>query len=145
MTPGDGSATVTWEASTNDGGSPITYVVERSFDGGLTWQTVATTSGTSLTDAPLMNGVAVLYRVTATNAAGSAAPSVSVAVTPEAVVVPDEPATPPGSTLPSTGSNEAVPFAALGLILLLLGAGASILARRREQGSGAGVESVLAD
>ena len=145
VTPGDGSATVTWEASTNDGGSPITYVVERSFDGGLTWQTVATTSGTSLTDAPLMNGVAVLYRVTATNAAGSAAPSVSVAVTPEAVVVPDEPATPPGSTLPSTGSNEAVPFAALGLILLLLGAGASILARRREQGSGAGVESVLAD
>jgi titin len=141
VTPGDGSATVSWTPSANDGGSPVAYLVERSLDGGLTWQTVATTSGTSLTDAPLMNGVAVLYRVTATNAAGSAAPSVSVSVTPEASVVPDEPATPPGSTLPTTGSNEAVPFAALGLILLLLGAGASILARRREQGGQASTES----
>jgi LPXTG-motif cell wall-anchored protein len=120
-------------------------MVERSLDGGLTWQIVATTSAATLTDAPLVNGSAVLYRVTASNAAGSAAPSVSVAVTPEAVVVPDEPATPPGSTLPYTGSNDAVPLAALGLILLLLGAGASIVARRREQGSGTGVESVLAD
>ena len=145
VTPGDGSATVTWAPSANDGGSPVTYLVERSLDGGLTWQIVATTSATTLTDAPLVNGSPVLYRVTASNAAGSAAPSVSVAVTPEAVVVPDEPATPPGSTLPYTGSNEAVPFAVMGLILLLLGAGASILARRREQGSGAGVESVLTD
>ena len=145
VTPGDGSATVTWAPSANDGGSPVTYLVERSLDGGLTWQIVATTSATTLTDAPLVNGSAVLYRVTASNAAGSAAPSVSVAVTPEAVVVPDEPATPPGATLPYTGSNDALPFAALGLSLLLLGAGASILARRREQGGGAGVESVLAD
>jgi titin len=145
VTPGDGSATVTWTPSANDGGSPVTYLVERSLDGGLTWQIVATTSGTTLTDAPLANGVGVLYRVTASNAAGSAAPSVSVAVTPDSSVVPSEPATPPGSTLPYTGSNDAVPFAALGLILLLLGAGASIFARRREHGSGAGVEPVLAD
>jgi LPXTG-motif cell wall-anchored protein len=141
VTPSDGSATVTWTPSTNDGGSPVSYLVERSLDGGLTWQTVATTSGTSLTDAPLSNGVGVLYRVTATNAAGSAAPSVSVSVTPEASVVPDEPETPPSSALPYTGSNEAVPFAAMGLILLLLGAGATILARRREKGAQASPES----
>jgi titin len=136
VTAGDGSATVTWAPSADDGGSPVTYLVERSLDGGLTWQTVATTSGTSLTDAPLENGVAVLYRVTATNAAGSAAPSVSVPVTPEATATPEEPGAipgaPTGSTLPYTGSNDVVPFVALGLILLLLGAGASILARRRE-------------
>jgi titin len=141
VTPGDGSASVTWIPSANDGGSPVTYLVERSLDGGLTWQTVATTSGTSLTDAPLANGIAVLYRVTASNAAGSAAPSVSVSITPEASVVPDEPETPPGATLPYTGSNETVPFVAVGLILLLLGAGASILARRREQGGQASTES----
>jgi hypothetical protein len=132
VTPGDGSATVTWTPSANDGGSPVSYLVERSLDGGLTWELVVTTSGTSVTDAPLSNGVAVLYRVTASNAAGSAAPSVSVSSSPEASVVPDEPETPPGSTLPYTGSNDVVPFVAIGLILLLLGAGASILARRRE-------------
>jgi len=136
VTAADGSATVTWAPSTDDGGSPVTYLVERSLDGGLTWQTVATTPGTTLTDAPLENGVAVLYRVTATNAAGSAAPSVSVPVTPQATVTPEEPgvspAAPPSSTLPYTGSNDVVSFAALGLILLLLGAGANILARRRE-------------
>lgn len=139
MTAGDGSATVTWAPSADDGGSPVTYLVERSLDGGLTWQLVATTSGTSWTDAPLENGVAVLYRVTAANAAGSAAPSVSASVTPQAAVTPEEPGvspgTPPGSSLPSTGSNDAVPFAALGLVLLLMGAGASILARRRERES----------
>jgi LPXTG-motif cell wall-anchored protein len=137
VTAGDGSATVTWAPSAVDGGSPVSYLVERSLDGGLTWQTVATTSGTSLTDTPLENGLAVLYRVTATNAAGSAAPSVSVPVTPQATVTPEEPgvtpAAPPSSALPYTGSNDVVPFAALGLILLLLGAGASILARRRER------------
>ena len=151
VTAGDGSATVTWAPSADDGGSPVTYLVERSLDGGLTWQLVATTSGTSLTDAPLENGVAVLYRVTAANAAGSAAPSVSASVTPQAAVTPEEPGVSPDaptdSTLPYTGSNDVVPFVALGLILLLLGAGASILARRREQESlvthkG---ESVLAD
>jgi LPXTG-motif cell wall-anchored protein len=34
-----------------------------------------------------------------------------------------------------------VPFAAMGLILLLLGAGATILARRREKGAQASPES----
>ena len=155
MTAGDGSATVTWTPSADDGGSPVTYLVERSIDGGLTWQTVATTSGTSLLDARLENGVAVLYRVTASNAAGSAAPSVSVPVTPQAIAVPVEPVTPPetspvaepGSALPYTGSNDIVPFVALGLILLLLGAGASLFARRREQESLANpeLEPVLRD
>lgn len=144
MTAGDGSATVKWTPSVNDGGSPVTYLVERSLDGGLTWQVVATTTGTSLTDAPIANGIAVLYRVTATNVAGSAEPSVSVPVTPEPAVVPDErdvlPETPPTAALPRTGSNDVVPFVALGLILLLLGAGASLLARRREQGGLAGPE-----
>jgi titin len=151
VTPGDGSATVTWAPSANDGGSAVTYLVERSLDGGLTWQTVATTSGTSVTDSPIENGVAVLYRVTATNVAGSAAPSVSSSVTPEPVVVPKDPDSPPdaptGSALPQTGSGDAVAFAALGLVLLLLGAGATVLARRREWGSLARSEagSVQAD
>jgi LPXTG-motif cell wall-anchored protein len=129
----------------------VTYLVERSLDGGLTWQTVATTSGTSVTDSPIENGVAVLYRVTATNVAGSAAPSVSSSVTPEPVVVPKDPDSPPdaptGSALPQTGSGDAVAFAALGLVLLLLGAGATVLARRREWGSLARSEagSVQAD
>jgi LPXTG-motif cell wall-anchored protein len=129
----------------------VTYLVERSLDGGLTWQLVATTSGTSLTDAPLENGVAVLYRVAAANAAGSAAPSVSASVTPQAAVTPEEPGVSPDaptdSTLPYTGSNDVVPFVALGLILLLLGAGASLFARRREQESLANpeLEPVLGD
>ncbi|CAB4603920.1 unannotated protein [freshwater metagenome] len=154
-TPGNGSASLAWEPSVSDGGSPVSYLVERSLDGGLTWQTVATTSGISLTDAPLENGVAVLYRVTASNAAGSAAPSISAPVTPQGTAVPEAPDTSlgttpvatPGSLLPYTGSNGVVPFVALGLILLLLGAGAGLLARRREQGSLASpeLEPVLGD
>lgn len=144
VSPGDGSATVSWTPSVSDGGSAVTYLVERSLDGGLTWQVVAITTASSLTDAPLQNGVAVLYRVTATNIVGSASPSVSSPTTPRAAAGPDTPRAPvtpespvpvawdSGATLPSTGSNSALPVGALGGALLLLGAGAVILARRRE-------------
>jgi len=85
-----GQATVSWTAPASDGGLPITdYVVERSSDGGATWQAVAdgVSTATTATVGGLVNGVSYLFRVAAVNAAGAGAATATTAAT-----VPSKPA-----------------------------------------------------
>jgi hypothetical protein len=90
---GAGSATLSWTAPADQGTSAITnYVVQRSTDGGTTWQSAirnraVTTAheapATSRTITGLTNGVSYTFRVAATNATGTGAYSTaSNAVTP---------------------------------------------------------------
>ena len=86
-TPGNASATVTWTAPTNDGGSPITGYTVTSSPGSLT---CTATTTTSCTVDGLTNGTPYTFSVTATNSAGTGAASApSTAVTP--ATVPDAP------------------------------------------------------
>ncbi|SFN39391.1 beta strand repeat-containing protein [Mycetocola miduiensis] len=76
--PGDGAVAVTWAAPTSDGGRAVTtYTVQSSTDG-TTWTSSAPTSKTALTIDGLVNGISVSFRVLATNARGTGAPSAIV-------------------------------------------------------------------
>lgn len=86
-TPGNGSATVTWSAPDNDGGSPITsYTVKALTSGTAPAQTVAVDApATSATVTGLSNGSPYTFTVAATNAVGTGPDSAgSAAVTPTA-------------------------------------------------------------
>ena len=90
-TAGNQSATVTWTAPTDDGGSPVTgYDVQYSTDG-LNWTTTngetRTSTATSVVVTGLTNGVGYLFRVRALNAVPAGASSYAVsdtAVAPKA-------------------------------------------------------------
>ena len=91
--PGNGSATVTFTAPTNDGGSPITrYTVTSNPAGGVDAQ--AGTTATTRLVTGLANGTSYTFTVTATNAIGTSAPSV-----PTNAVTPSAPATVPSAPL----------------------------------------------
>jgi alpha-tubulin suppressor-like RCC1 family protein len=83
---GDTAVSLSWTAPASDGGSAITdYVVEYSDDGGTTWASFAdgTSTVTSATVTGLINDTAYLFRVSATNEAGTGSPSApSSAVAP---------------------------------------------------------------
>jgi hypothetical protein len=80
---GDGSAVVTWKAPTSDGGSAVYQYTITASPGGRTAS--AGLGATSATVDGLQNGTAYRFTVTATNAAGTSAPSSpSAAVTPHA-------------------------------------------------------------
>jgi Domain of unknown function (DUF4082)/Fibronectin type III domain len=83
-TPASHSAGLTWTASASDGGATITQQTVTPYIGSnaQTPQTVGATA-TSATISGLSNGVAYTFKVTATNASGTSAPSAaSNAVTP---------------------------------------------------------------
>ena len=89
-TVGVGSASVrlSWAAPVSTGGSPlISYLVQRSSDGGRTW--VCSTGSLSLSRSylagGLTNGVTYRFRVSARNAVGWSSPSNVVAAVPQAV------------------------------------------------------------
>ncbi len=77
---GNGSATVTWVAPVNGGGSPISLYTVTSTPGGLT---CTNTAASGCTVGGLTNGVSYTFSVTATNAVGMGLPSV-----PSAPVIP---------------------------------------------------------
>ena len=70
---------LSWSAPSSNGGSPITgYKIERSLDGGSTWSTLVTNTGSSSTtysDTGLQSGTTYKYRVSAINSIGTSAPS----------------------------------------------------------------------
>jgi hypothetical protein len=92
---GNTSATVSWNAPANNGGSPITGYTVLSSPGGIS----APALGTSATVIGLTAGVAYTFTVTASNIAGTSAPS-----TPSASVVPFGP---PGAMTVPTASASA--------------------------------------
>jgi hypothetical protein len=94
-TAGNGSATVSWTAPTNTGGSTLTKYTVTPFIGS-TPQTPVTVTGsppaTSTTVTGLTNGTSYTFTVSATNANGTGpASSPSNAVTPSGPTVPGAP------------------------------------------------------
>ena len=82
-TAGDGHAAVTWTAPAVTGGSPITRYTVTSSPGGHTC--VWTTGPLACAVTGLTNGTAYTFTVTATNVAGTSAPSAaSASITPNA-------------------------------------------------------------
>ena len=76
---------ISWQAPLNDGGSPITgYKIERSIDGGTTWNTIAPNVAPSprwYSDYHLLASTTYTYRVSAINSIGTSSPSSTVSVT----------------------------------------------------------------
>lgn len=80
---GDGSATVSWTAPSDDGGAPVTTYTATAAPGGATC--TATAPATSCTITGLTNGAAYSFTVIASNAVGAGEASVaSAAITPVA-------------------------------------------------------------
>ena len=87
--PANHSATITWTAPSDNGGSPITaYRVERSTNG-VAWTQLTTSASATIrsyTALALINGTGYRFRVSAINAAGTGvASSASPAVVPRTV------------------------------------------------------------
>ena len=76
------SVTLAWTAG---GPTQTGFAVDRSTDNGATWATIATTVLPAYIDARATAGTRYAYRVRATNAAGTSAPSATVSVTTPAV------------------------------------------------------------
>lgn len=91
--PGDATVVLSWTAPSDDGGAPVTgYRIERSDDGGATWQVLDADTGTTTTSTTvtgLTNGTPVRFRVAAINAAGTG--SMSPPLTTTALTVPGAP------------------------------------------------------
>lgn len=88
IAPGDSSATVTYNAPSNNGGSPITGY-EYSVNGGGSWSSAAMGSRSSLRISGLTNGVSVSVLIRAVNMRGAGTASSSWTTTPRRV--PDAP------------------------------------------------------
>ena len=93
-TPLGASVRLTWTAPAQNGGSAITdYAVEFSDDAGESWSTfadaVSTTASATVTG--LTNGTSYWFRVSASNALGTGAPSTHVVAVPWEVLSPSAP------------------------------------------------------
>ncbi|MFQ5977260.1 MAG: S8 family serine peptidase [Candidatus Heimdallarchaeota archaeon] len=68
-----GSVTIQWTAAVDSLTHPITYAVEYSADGGVTWNTIitgVTATSSSWDTSTVLNGASYLIKVTATDSAG---------------------------------------------------------------------------
>src|SRR5207245_2405558 len=97
---------LSWPAPADNGGSAITgYMIERSANGGSTWSTIASNSGSTATtysDIGLAAGTAYTYRVSAINSVGSSLPSNNASATTLAVA----PSPPMGLAATAVSSSQ---------------------------------------
>lgn len=109
VTRGDTQASVSWTAPANNGAAISSYTLDYSSDSGTTWTTYSSSlSTTSAAVTGLTNGTSYIFRVLATNSAGSSAySSSSTAVTPAAV-----PGAPTAVTATRSGTSLAVSWTA---------------------------------
>ncbi len=104
-TAGDAQVTLTWQAPSSDGGTPITnYRIYRGTESG--GEGFVADAGTELTytDTGLTNGVTYYYEVGAVNAVGESPPSSEVSATP--ATIPSAP-----QNLEATSSDRRVDLA----------------------------------
>ncbi|HYO39331.1 MAG TPA: Ig-like domain-containing protein [Nocardioidaceae bacterium] len=98
---GNASATVSWTAPADDGGSPITsYIVETWAGASFVKDTTVPASATSAVIGQLTNGTSYSFKVAAVNAQGEGRPSAA-----SNVVTPTAPLTVPGA--PTIGAPTA--------------------------------------
>jgi hypothetical protein len=109
VTRGDTQASMSWSAPANNGAAISSYTLDYSSDSGTSWTTHSSSlSTTSATVTGLTNGTSYIFRVLATNSAGSSAySSSSTAVTPAAV-----PGAPTAVTATRSGTSLAVSWTA---------------------------------
>lgn len=90
VTPGNTNVTLTWEAPTDNGGSPvIEYKLYRSTASNGEYSLIASPTSTIYTDEDRTNGQVLWYRVSASNAAGEGAKTENVSAIP--FTVPNAP------------------------------------------------------
>jgi hypothetical protein len=106
-TAGNASATVTWSAPEDNGGTAVTSYTVTAFTGGTVARTVVVDApATSVVVDGLTNGTAYKFSVAATNAAGTGAASAkSAAVTPKAPTSSSSTSTTTTSTTTRTTST----------------------------------------
>jgi len=100
--------TLNWNAPTNDGGSAITgYKIARSSDGGSTWITIVSNTGstsTAYSNSGLSPNTTYSYRVYAINSVGTSSPSNIASATTNTQLLPPQP--PTGLTATAISSSQ---------------------------------------
>src|SRR5205807_1771255 len=95
-----------WSAPSNNRGSPVTgYEIDRSADGGTTWNTIVSNTGTTATtysDTNLTPNTPYSYHVSAVNSVGTSLPSKTASAT--TTIAP--PAAPTGVTATPKSSTK---------------------------------------
>src|SRR3989454_783976 len=98
---------ISWSAPLSDGGSPITgYKIERSTDGGTTWNIIAPNVAPTpswYSNYNLLPSTPYTFRVSAINSVGTGSPSSTVSATTSPATVPNPPT---GLATPYVSSSQ---------------------------------------